>query len=374
MKIGIITLPLHNNYGGILQAYALQKVLQNMGHDATVIDKSRIIKLSLVRRVYSYFRRFIKKVLIDKHTVIIWDKKHNTESNIMRMYTYPFLLKHIKRVELIRDYSEIKEGEYQAFVVGSDQIWRPMQLGESFIDKAFLSFTKEWDVKRVSYAASFGSDEWEYSIAQTINCGSLLKKFNAVSVREDSAVGLCKKHFGIDALHVLDPTMLLSSDDYIRLFQYANTPASTGTLMCYILDNNKDKENLICHIANELNLKAFAVNSKYEIPDAPIKERIQPPVECWLRGFYDAEMVFTDSFHGCVFSIIFNKPFWVIENKERGNTRFDSLLRIFNLEDRKIDSSKISNVDFTRPIDWALVNSIKKEWQEKSTNFLKENL
>ena len=88
----------------------------------------------------------------------------------------------------------------------------------------------------------------------------------------------------------------------------------------------------------------------------------------------DAKMVFTDSFHGCVFSIIFNKPFWVIGNTERGNARFDSLLKIFNLQDRLISPDDINKTDLTLPINWEKVNSIKKEWQEKSFNFLKNNL
>ena len=88
----------------------------------------------------------------------------------------------------------------------------------------------------------------------------------------------------------------------------------------------------------------------------------------------DAKIVFTDSFHGCVFSVIFNKPFWVICNKTRGNARFDSLLKLFNLEDRKVDINDILNTNLTKDIDWEKVNTIKKEWQNKSLAFIKENL
>lgn len=374
MKIGIITLPLHNNYGGILQAYALQKTLQDMGHDATVIDKSRIIRIPFKRKVIIYFKAFVKKMLFNKNIVIRWDKKHNKIVNAMRIHTYPFLLKHINRIEVSQDYSSIKESDFDAFVVGSDQIWRPIQLGENNIDKAFLSFAEGWNVKRISYAASFGSDEWEYTPKKADECSKLIKKFEAVSVRENSAIELCKKHFGIEAQHVLDPTLLLTATDYIKLFKEANTAKSNGNLMCYILDNNKEKDFMIQQIACKLNLSPFSVNSKYEVLDAPIEERIQPPVEKWLRGFHDAEMVFTDSFHGCVFSIIFNKPFWVIGNKERGNARFDSLLKLFDLESRRIDISHINNIDFTQPINWDKINTTKKEWQEKSLKFLKDNL
>ena len=148
--------------------------------------------------------------------------------------------------------------------------------------------------------------------------------FDAVSVRESSAVELCEKHFDTSAMHVLDPTMLLDTSDYIKLFEEANTPQSPGSLMCYILDENKEKQEVISCIEQTLHLKSFSVNSKYEVADAPLEERIQPSVEAWLRGFNDAEFVITDSFHACVFSILFEKPFIVYGNKNRGMARFNS--------------------------------------------------
>ena len=99
MKIGILTLHLHNNYGGILQAYALQKVLQQMGHDVTLIDKSRFIKLPLFSfsRYYLYFKRLILKIISDRSLPVRWDKKFNDDMAIMSTNTYPFILKYIKR-------------------------------------------------------------------------------------------------------------------------------------------------------------------------------------------------------------------------------------------------------------------------------------
>ena len=105
-----------------------------------------------------------------------------------------------------------------------------------------------------------------------------------------------------------------------------------------------------------------------------LEECIFPPVEQWLRAFMDAKYIICDSFHGMVFSIIFNKPFWVIENKRRGNARFDSLLELFGLENRKIYDTEIEKIDFTQPINWEKVNSIKKEWQLKSIKYLKDNV
>ena len=376
MKIGILTLPLHNNYGGILQAYALQTILKRMGHDAVVIDKSREIKLPIISfsRYFLYFKLLAHKVLVDRNTTIFWDRKHNREYKVISTYTLPFIQQYIKRFIAARDYSNIKQGDFDAFVVGSDQVWRPKYFGQNIISNAFLSFAKDWDVKRISYAASFGTEEWEYTKVQTLECKEWIKKFDAVSVRESSAVKLCKEHLDVDALHVLDPTMLLSAADYIQLFKEANTPRSSGSLMCYILDETEDKQKVVSNVEETLHLTAFSVNSKYEVRTAPLEERIQPPVEAWLRGFYDAEFVVTDSFHACVFSILFEKPFIVYGNKNRGMARFHSLLSIFGFENRLVTSSAEAKKVISVPIDWSLVNTKKKEWQEKSYNFLKNNL
>lgn len=374
MRIGIITLPLHNNYGGILQAYALQKVLQKSGHDAMVIDRERCIQLPTYRKYFSYCKRLIKKIIKDRNLTIQWDKVYNHNINIMRKNTYPFLLKHINRIVIKKNYNELNSYEFDAFVVGSDQVWRPWQFGENRIYDAFLSFYHNQEIKRISYAASFGTEEWEYTPAQTNECKSLIKKFDAVSVREDSAVKLCKEHFDVDALHVLDPTMLLNAEEYINLFESAATPKSKGTLMCYILDADANKDKLITNVATTLNLKPFSVNSKYEIPNAPIEERIQPPVEEWIRGFYDAEYIVTDSFHACVFAILFKKPFIVYGNKERGMARFLSLLKIFGLEDRLVLNAQNAERAIDKPIDWNTVDIKLTEWRKKSLDFISDNL
>ena len=376
MRIGIITLPLHNNYGGILQAYALQKVLKRLGHDAVILDKSRYIKLPIfsLNRYVVYLKRLVHKILFDKHLPVRWDKAANDKVKAISTYTDQFLHKYISRYEVNFDYSNISQEDFDTFVVGSDQVWRPMYFDEKIISCAYLSFTQEWNVKRISYAASFGTEEWEYTDEQTAICKELIKQFDAVSVRENSAVKLCKEHLETDALHVFDPTMLLDATDYIKLFQDANTPQSTGSLMCYVLDQNEEKQKVISFVEQELNITAFSVNSKYEDPNAPLEERIQPPVETWLRGFFDADFVVTDSFHACVFSILFKKPFIVYGNDERGMARFHSLLSVFGLENRLIINSADAQKVIAEPIDWNAVNVRKKEWQEKSLNFLKNNL
>lgn len=374
MRIGIITLPLHTNYGGILQAFALQKVLTRLGHNATLIDQEYRVRLPIRTRYLIYIKRAFLRYILGKNIDIFPDITQNKPEDTKRRHTNSFIRQYIKRIP-IKNVQEIKEGRVDCFVVGSDQIWRHTY-NKYFpgVSNSFLNFAKDWNVKRIAYAASFGTDDWEYNEEETELCGKLAQKFDNISVREKSAVMLCKDKFGADATHLLDPTMLLSTDDYKELFTSAKTPKSPGNLMCYILDPNNNSENLIRTIANKKSLNPFNTNSRVEDESAPIEERIQPPVESWLRSFYDAEFIVTDSFHACVFSIIFNKPFIVLGNKGRGMARFISLLSIFNLEERLVETAQEAETIINNSIDWDTVNTTLNTWREKSYKFLQETL
>lgn len=369
MKIGILTLPLHTNYGGILQAYALQTVLERMGHEVCLIEKKRKpIRLPLWKAPLVYGKRILRNA--SGHPFpIFYEQKINREEPFVRQYTDEFIHKYIKR-RTVNDFSDIKEGDFDAIVVGSDQVWRGKYF-KNRIEHAYLDFCEGWNVKRIAYAASFGTDGWEYTPEQTKRCGELLKRFDAVSVREDSGVDLCHIYFGVEAQHVLDPTMLLTKEDYIQLFEKANTPKSKGTLLNYILDETPEKETLINEIAKEKNLRPFRVNSKVEDPKVSLQERIQPPVEQWLRGFYDAEFVVTDSFHACVFSILFNKPFVVVGNAQRGMARLASLLYAMQLQNCLIpEDAKFTTVN----IDYKKVNYLLDNRRYDSFQYLSSTL
>ena len=139
------------------------------------------------------------------------------------------------------------------------------------------------------------------------------------------------------------------------------------------MDETPEKLALIEKIAKEKNLVSFRVNSKVESREIPLQERIQPPVEQWLRGFYDAEFVVTDSFHACVFSILFNKPFIAIGNVRRGMSRFKSLLSMFGLEKRLITSSSC-DIEEIEDINWSKVNAILNDKAYASIKLLAANL
>lgn len=346
-KVGILTLPLHTNYGGILQAYALQSVLTKMGFNVVVIDAPYMRQIKGIRKILAYSKRAVCKYLLRRRSIIRWEERCNYINSTIRQHTQPFITQHINRLE-VSNLSKLKSKDFYAIVVGSDQIWRTLYYPK--IENAFLKFAEHWNIKRIAYAASFGVENWEYNDAQTEECRRLLCKFQAVSVRESSGVKLCEKYLHRKAELVLDPTMLLTTEDYISLFKQANTPRSKGNLLCYVLDSSDFTEKVINSIAKDRSLTAFSVNSLVEDQSAPLDKRVQPPVESWLRGFYDAEFVVTDSFHACVFSILFRKQFAVIENGKRGLTRIESLLEMMQIEGRLIkkdsDSTNIGVIDY----------------------------
>lgn len=378
MKIGIITQPLHTNYGGLLQNYALQQVLLKQGYEVYTINRKSpndIYTLPTTKYIKFLLKQTIKKILGRAYSPTKREKSKITEK------CRKFVEENIDITNSVKTQKELlattAQYNFDAFVVGSDQVWRPMYSPNIFND--FLDFCQEKkNIKRIAYAASFGVDNWEYTDAQTTECSHLAKLFNAISVREDSGIALCNRFLGVDATLVLDPTLLLEKEEYIKLIQKAGEKKSEGELFCYILDENDTIIESIHHIEKQLSLNSFQVKAAkkpYIIERGDnLTEHVIPSPTKWLRAFMDAKIVFTDSFHGCVFSIIFNKPFWVIGNKERGNARFDSLLKLFNLEDRLVSLDKIKSTNLLAPIDWEKVNTIKKEWQNKSLAFIKENL
>ena len=376
MRIGILTLPLHTNYGGILQAYALQTVLERMGHEVVVFDcPLRKFELPIWKKPLCYSKRIIKRyILQDKGTLINKERIDFEKERYFRKNTQPFINAHIHRY-VVRKLEDIKKDDIDAIVVGSDQIWRMLYFKSMWFTKraanAFLAFTAGWNIKRIAYAASFGNNNPEIPEGEIEDCKQAISKFDAVSVREKNGVKICKDLFGIDAKWVLDPTMLLQLSDYIKLIGNKKDENSHGMLMSYVLDEYPEVAELRSKIEKEKNLK---VNISNVADNGSDKSGVlpQPPVEHWLQSFLDADYIINDSFHACVFSILFHKQFTVYGNKDRGMERFTSLLSMFGLEDRLV-----TNVNEYKPlpdIDYTKVDKILNEKRKEAVVFLKNNL
>ena len=387
MKIGILTQPLGENYGGILQAYALQALLKKLGHQVWTEDRlqERDESAGLQHRMYERVKNVSIKDSLDylrtiKSSQLLIKKALSiiTDTASLRVSTNEFVKSNISLTVPNRSRTKEVFAQYgfEAYIVGSDQVWRPSCY--PYLYNYFLDFTKDTQVKRIAYAASFGTDEWEFTPEQTSHCASLLKKFDAVSVREKSAVQLCREHFGVDAIHVLDPTLLLNKADYLSLLTTELLKKRKKYCVAYTLGINAENYNILEEVAEHLQCKGKMITLRpWALPKElkRYKNYNHLPVEDWLSQFYQASFVITDSFHGCVFAILFHKPFVVIENKGRGSARFHSLLDLLGLQDRLVtsyDDFLCKKMELlSRPVDYDKVNAVLKIKQTESMDFLK---
>ncbi|WP_321289663.1 polysaccharide pyruvyl transferase family protein [uncultured Sunxiuqinia sp.] len=384
MKIAILTQPLHVNYGGLLQNFALQKVLKDMGHEVYTVDlpfrdfwysKYRAIAANIVKK-YILGRKEISNIIPKSNAPTAKEKL------IISQYTEKFISENIdltQRISIVEKLPKLRNYNFDAFVVGSDQVWRMAYSPGIFA--FFLDFLfKNENITKIAYAASFGIDYWEYDEVTTNKLKLLIQKFDAISVREKSGVKLCRKYLDVNANFVLDPTFLLKKEHYVLFAEKAQSYFSphSKSILLYVLDDSAMKRKVIAVVQEMLGMKTTSAmpEKKYEEKNwSDVEECVYPPVENWVRNFMDAEFVITDSFHGTLFSIIFNKQFLVIGNKERGLSRFNSILGELNLEDRMIiDEKGLTNDFMTTPINYEKVNEMLSDMQDLSIHFLEESL
>ena len=355
-KIGILTLQYGLNYGGVLQTYALQKTLQDNGFDCRIIDR---IPKSLGNYKYiikrTYFHPFTHKGFADFRKFFLGNKTEPVFSS-----------------EKMKTIANI----FDTIIVGSDQVWRKEIFsvdGDYFLE--FIDANSS--IKRISYAASFGVSNWEYNREETLVIKNSLSKFDAISVREDSGVDLLKKHCNLESVCVLDPTLVADSVIFEPLIKKSKL-LTAGKIITYILDWNESKSNISKIVSKKLKKSVFHILPFKKVTKNVLQRIINPEIGVfdWLKAIKDADFVLTDSFHGMAFSIIFNKQFLVIGNKERGMARFYSLLGKFELTHRllnDIEETHISSL-INSSINYEKVNTILTKERTKSMQFLLSNL
>lgn len=348
MKIAIMTQPLGQNYGGMMQAWALQQVLKRQGHQVVTIDR-RPDQFGLLYRTARFGYRLAMKMLGKRKAPLNLEKDY---SHILSN-TKSFIANNIVMSEPIDSTVKLKahfeRERYDAVVVGSDQTWRPKYSPN--IENFFLDFLVGIKIKRIAYASSFGVDDWEFTEEQTIRCAELAKLFDAISVREDSGIQLCRQYLGVDAQHVLDPTLLLRSTDYEQLIGEERLKEQSEGIFTYFLDKTPEKLALAEQAAKETGEKLFSCQAKLSINNnqsVDLADLVMPDPRDWLAGFANANYVLTDSFHGVVFSIIFKKKFKVLINSERGSARFLSLFKVLGID----DDIFITDAGLTNNLGW----------------------
>ena len=271
-------------------------------------------------------------------------------------------------------FDELNHDDFDAIIVGSDQIWRPkyfIRLWGGKFSNAFLDFTSSWNVRRIAYAVSFGSNELEIPIAQIDLLSKLCDNFYSISVREKDGLELCSRYLSVHAEQVLDPTLLLNMTDYLSISRGHRENNTYTQLFCYVLDRNDEINDLIEIVSKNKGVPPFFFNNN-NIQDN-IESRVYKTVERWIQSFVEAEFIITDSYHACVFSILFQKPFVVLGNKNRGLSRFSSLLEMFGLSANFLLQASDYNPNCKYEVDPSSI-SILNDMREKSISFLHDSL
>ncbi|MEG0619071.1 MAG: polysaccharide pyruvyl transferase family protein [Bacilli bacterium] len=373
-KVAILTLPLHINFGGNLQAFALFTVLKDLGYDVDLLNIQNE-KTKLFGFFLNVCKQFVKSYILFKPVSYLFLEK---EKELIYKNHSDFISKYLKKSNIIYDKQSFKsvvaEERYGAVIVGSDQVWRKDYVKN--IETYFLNDVENLETKKIAYAASFGVEEWQFNFAETSRLKNLIHQFKYISVREDTAVRLCKDNLDIDVEHVLDPTLLLEKNTYKKLLSNKKSE-NYGKVFAYILDENEEKISFVNKVSELLLKKNFSIKikeNKDRVFINNINEYCVPDIEDWLKAFDDASFIITDSFHGVAFSIIFNKPFIAIVNNKRGSTRFNSMLNLFELNERAFkdtwSEAEITQAVFSE-IDYHKINKKISDYRYSIINKLK---
>ena len=372
MKIGIVTFYRVANYGAMLQAYSLMKNLERMGHEVVFIRYKFCApkRLPLWRSLVS---RSLKGVRIKLKSYVC-----HPITDFAKDYSQTEFCETIDAVKLATK-------DCDAFIVGSDQMWNPLWCSGLHLPLVMLDFATG-DKIRISYAASFGTKEWRED-QNAAEAGRMLKKFKAISVRENSGVELVEKLSGRkDAKCLLDPTLLQNAMFYNEIIAKNVSCCKNGKkpyVFRYILDEWTDSKELEAALG-VAKAKLNITNVETDRKNAPgllgvicrmlgVKAKITLPE--WLEKIASSEFVFTNSFHGTVFAILFHKPFVsvLIKGKMSGmNERALSLLKLVGLEDRAVyldELEKIAALADT-PVNWEDVDSRLDQQRDLVRQFL----
>jgi len=362
-RVGILTLNGYVNYGNRLQNYALQEVLKNFGFEVETIRVNRSGKSEILQRVKNInnFHDFLMKVKKRMNYYLQKKVRHSRE-----LLFREFSDKHLYETKnIISNDSEAEElNEYfDYFVTGSDQVWNPNNLrGTSFF---FLTFTDK--AKRIAYAPSFGVSEIEDK--DKVNYEKWLSDINKLSVREEAGAKIIKELTGRDAPVLVDPTLLLTKTEWLRISKKAKNKPQKKYLLTYFLGGvPHDYKSQVDIIAKQNNLDIINLGD--------IKDKatyVTGPSE-FIDYINSCSLVFTDSFHGTVFAILFEKPFIVFKRPGSMNmySRINTLLDKFELNSRKIEN--ISSKENILNMDFSSIPTILEVERKKAMDYLKEVL
>ena len=371
MRILTLTTYEGYNYGASLQAYALQHFLKLQGHDTAIIR----FEPEYLMRYYAFWyvnpdsRLNANPITRMLYRIMKWGQRRTTLKR-KRVFDY-FNHQILTETEQKWSSSEMfmqDPAKADLYLCGSDQIWNVLY--EAGRDPVFyLEFVKEG--KKASYAASFSF--LDLPKEHFVRIQRSLQKFDAVSVRELQGKELVEK-MGVDAAWVLDPVFLLSVSEWDSLINrkeilsYEPCDIKEKYLLIYDFEGNAKLKEFAINYSRRHNLKIFAITDRFPLRYADKNFKNAGPVD-FIRMIKGCDCFISNSFHGTAFSIIFHKPFFVFNReKAKVNSRMQSLLQLFGLEDRIV----VDENEKSYSIDWEKIDKIRGIKHMESINFLKQ--
>ncbi len=358
-KIGIITFHTALNYGAVLQAYALQKSLDSLGMENEIID----YRSPYIEKCYKPLfiaegkiaNSIIRGILFGR----IIAKKRNSFNGFITT-----------KLKLSKSYDSVEQlskaaNQYKFFITGSDQVWSPTSVG---FDRAyFLPFAHDW--QKFSYAASIGKNE----LSESMLCEykKRLDGFTFISIRERSNINLINKIDNKKEVLVhIDPTLLLTKEEWSVIAEESKIDEP------YILVFNVEKcvSNIeyAKRVAKKRGLKLVYINERTVIKDKDITYIQAAHPEVFLSLFLNAKVIVTNSFHGTVFSLIFQKEFYVeLENRKQQNTRAEALLEMVGVNNNVIKKD-VSDENIVCDVNWESVNNILALERKRTFDYFKK--
>ncbi|MFI3288626.1 MAG: polysaccharide pyruvyl transferase family protein [Rikenellaceae bacterium] len=365
-KIGILTFHCANNYGAVLQGYALQTYIASLGHEVEIIDYRPDYLLNLYRSFYKFEAdptsntptplRFLNWIVLTLRYTCKRVKYNRSFDKFNAQY-----IKLSKECDETNIYCNTN---YDVYVVGSDQVWN-YGLTRGLDNLFWGNFEIGEGAKRITYAAS--SSKYSFDDKQRGSVASFLPLFDKISVRESELQDCLKSEFNVDSQLVCDPTLLVDSGVWHEM---AVKPKSTGYVLVYF--TTPETLALATKIAKAKGLKVVSIYQIYDI-FSNVGEAYSPAE--FVGAFKYADYVVCHSFHGLVFSLLFNREFCVFGSGKSSDSRMLSLLEKTNIEGRYI--TNVDDMDmsiFDSKIDYSVVNAKIDEFRSTSRDFLKESI
>lgn len=358
MNVGIITRHAYPNYGSLLQAYALQEAIQQLGHNAVCIDYVNKNEDSW-RLCFSQLKESRMNSSIIKRFIFCMVQLPNYTIN-----TYAFQRmqnQYLKLTSRFRSKDEIHLDDIDVYCTGSDQVWN--QIHNELDLSYFLEFTPD-DAVRIAYAASFGRDYVDDCDKEMVK--HYIERYKTVSVREESGANILKQ-MGINCSHVVDPVLLFDMDFWEK--EANDRKEKLDYVLIYQLHYNKELTRIAQKLANEKGLKVIRLTC--ELKQRFIKnEKViyLPNIADFLGYIRAAKYVVTDSFHGTAFSILFHRQF--VEVMPGVNkTRNENLLKLANLRGRFVDINNVTKIA-DQKIDYQEVECLLADARKRSWEYL----